>query len=991
MRALVAAIALSAMVTGCGGDSGILLSVSADDTVTAEVSELRFFVGVVSTGANGETLLDESGPDIPADVSGRDLAGSPYKLLLHDGSTGDTPSTITVAVIGYAGDAEVAFAGMTPPQTFMPDSLIKRDMVLASGSNYWTTATGCVGWDNTTISVMNDRDCDGDPADTDCDDTDPTRSSLDGTCIVECETASECAPLHGDAPCGAWECNVGLCEVVCPDCTDGDSDGYGVGSGCAGPDCDDDDDTVGESTVASCYSGPGGTEDKGSCRVGASTCTAGVWGPCVGEVVPAGEACNTEDDDCDDQVDEDLGQVTCGLGECQRFADACGAGGVLGVCVPGSPVGEICGDNLDNNCNGLIDENCPTCLRVVPVGGNDTVAAGDVTFNAPFATIQAAINFAAANASAPQRVCVAADALCGRTAGYSEAVVMAAGVHVYGGYESTGWTRCNQTSINNTSPQGVYFPSSITETTILDGMRINRFASASTTGVTIDGASRVQLSNIQIENMVTSMSSYGVALVNGAEATIRNSSIYGGNGSVETIGVVSKGSQVALRQNCSDYDAAGRCDNWCQTGSQPAIRGRFVDNTGVVFAVSLEDSPNSVIEESSICANRGDSGGAIRIKGEADNVVIRKNHIGAFGGFNSSYGILMESCNGAAPWIVDNYQMSAEGPDVNSVVNVIRAVGDCHPTIDNNGEIFGGNEGQTVGTVGIYCGADTVSGVTSLCSILGNQHIRGSNFGFPPFAAGVQCANAGCNRIANNVINGNSADRVYGIWLDEAGPFIDRNTIIGGCGTTVAMGVRSQFSYARLQNNFINAGFCEDNATNGTFVGVHNQFEPGGYELELHSNTIFGGGDTTQPCMSMAVRNESLNTGAANSGSGVFRNNIFAPGHCSTLYNFVEADASADPRILENNNFDVHKVPTALYRDEGTTNVSSVATINAMSGSTSSSNISVDSLFVSYPGNLHITGSSLCVAAGTSTGAPLVDFDGDTRDSSAPDIGADEL
>ena len=49
------------------------------------------------------------------------------------------------------------------------------------------------------------------------------------------------------------------------------------------------------------------------------------------------------------------------------------------------------------------------------------------------------------------------------------------------------------------------------------------------------------------------------------------------------------------------------------------------------------------------------------------------------------------------------------------------------------------------------------------------------------------------------------------------------------------------------------------------------------------------------------------------------------------------------------------------------------------------------SQFVSYPGNLHLTSGSMCIGAGTSVGAPGADWDGDVRDASAPDIGADEF
>ena len=46
-----------------------------------------------------------------------------------------------------------------------------------------------------------------------------------------------------------------------------------------------------------------------------------------------------------------LGVCAAGTLQCQ--------GGVL-VCVPNnSPSTEICGDGLDNDCDGLVDEGCP--------------------------------------------------------------------------------------------------------------------------------------------------------------------------------------------------------------------------------------------------------------------------------------------------------------------------------------------------------------------------------------------------------------------------------------------------------------------------------------------------------------------------------------------------------------------------------------------------------------------------------------------------------
>jgi len=80
----------------------------------------------------------------------------------------------------------------------------------------------------------------------------------------------------------------------------------------------------------------------------------------LGSVVPTPETCNGLDDDCDDAVDEDLGQVVCGLGICQVTVPAC-ANGAPVPCVPGASAPETC-DGIDNDCDGTVDNGCP-CIQ----------------------------------------------------------------------------------------------------------------------------------------------------------------------------------------------------------------------------------------------------------------------------------------------------------------------------------------------------------------------------------------------------------------------------------------------------------------------------------------------------------------------------------------------------------------------------------------------------------------------------------------------------
>ncbi|MGM0597480.1 MAG: MopE-related protein [Myxococcota bacterium] len=112
-------------------------------------------------------------------------------------------------------------------------------------------------------------------------------------------------------------------------CIDNDNDGYGYGSDCpedATQDCDDDDDTVYPGAEEICRDGIdqncNGTADDGCPGVDCEDED--------GDGVPAGPDCVDDYNDCDDN-DPD------------RF--------------PGNP--EICGNNIDNDCDGYADDCCP--------------------------------------------------------------------------------------------------------------------------------------------------------------------------------------------------------------------------------------------------------------------------------------------------------------------------------------------------------------------------------------------------------------------------------------------------------------------------------------------------------------------------------------------------------------------------------------------------------------------------------------------------------
>jgi hypothetical protein len=215
---------------------------------------------------------------------------------------------------------------------------------------------------------------DGCPGPQDCDDRDPH--------------------THPGAPeiCGDGKdnnCN-GIVDDGCAGCVDDDGDGYGVGDGC-GPllqrDCDDNDPLTHPGAPEIC-----GDHKDNNCNFSVDDgCPSVDCSDQDGDGWPAGPDCNQgwvdpDDDDpttypgateiCGDGKDNNAnGTVDDGCPGVQCF-DLDGDNWPAGpdcnqeyvdcddddVSVhPKRRGGEICGDGIDNDCNGVIDDGCRTC------------------------------------------------------------------------------------------------------------------------------------------------------------------------------------------------------------------------------------------------------------------------------------------------------------------------------------------------------------------------------------------------------------------------------------------------------------------------------------------------------------------------------------------------------------------------------------------------------------------------------------------------------
>ena len=219
-----------------------------------------------------------------------------------------------------------------------------------------------------------------------------------GQLYGECEYGRQtCRPMpQGGSEWGVW--NDG------PDRTGGTTDDVWIEGGCieaiapATETCDGLDNNcdgrADEGLKRMCWSGPSNADGtpqnwlvmnnpsnpETPCRTGIELCESGVWSGCQNEILPSTEVCDSLDNDCDGLIDDNPeGQgAQCGLtdaGTCDYGTFQCDGADL--ICIdPRLPQTEEC-DGVDNDCDGEVDEGLLRPCESECGSGFETCDSGD--------------------------------------------------------------------------------------------------------------------------------------------------------------------------------------------------------------------------------------------------------------------------------------------------------------------------------------------------------------------------------------------------------------------------------------------------------------------------------------------------------------------------------------------------------------------------------------------------------------------------------------
>ena len=90
--------------------------------------------------------------------------------------------------------------------------------------------------------------------------------------------------------------------------------------------------------------------------------------------------CNNIDENCNGQIDENYIQTitNCGVGACASTGQTqCVNGAIVNTCTSGTPIAEVCNNQIDDDCDGLVDLADLSDCQLQPVCGNNIIEGAE--------------------------------------------------------------------------------------------------------------------------------------------------------------------------------------------------------------------------------------------------------------------------------------------------------------------------------------------------------------------------------------------------------------------------------------------------------------------------------------------------------------------------------------------------------------------------------------------------------------------------------------
>jgi len=386
----VAACLVSPLLGACSDDgSAGSLSSPTQVTLNPDLTTGSMSSGGQPTTDSGTPTTSDSSPG--TDSAGTDSAGT----TANPGTTGTsvtTDSSTTDSSTGVGPDTTTtdSSTGEPPPMCTEADCPMGQfcnmgtgtcdpgcnddtdcmDMTVCDlGTN---TCKGCVSDANCALGTV----CTGGSCVPGCNDNQPCQDGLScctGTCLDLVGDPLNCGgcgmacpvPANAAATCTMATCGMGACTQGFNDCDGDKANGCEVNGSCK---------CVPGSQVA-CFDGPAENQNKGICKDGLQTCNAQgtAYGACMGQVLPGPiDICaNKLDDNCDGVVDEDPdldkdGWTVCGGDCCDQVGPNC-----LNPEIVNPGAFDLVGNMVDDDCSGGVDNVVPACDNALATNSAD--------------------------------------------------------------------------------------------------------------------------------------------------------------------------------------------------------------------------------------------------------------------------------------------------------------------------------------------------------------------------------------------------------------------------------------------------------------------------------------------------------------------------------------------------------------------------------------------------------------------------------------------